>query len=293
MTDLAVIIISYNVRDLLRTCLRSLSRSLSEYGPAARVIVVENASDDGSGQMVRSDFPDVTLLEPGENLGFAGGNNYALRELGFPDGADTPEAVWLLNPDTEVQNDAPARLLQHLRKSPTTGAVGPTLRYGDGSFQHSAFAFPGLVQVLFDLFPVPARLLESRLNGRYPRDWYAGSTPFEVDMLLGAALMMRGEALCDVGLLDEDYFMYVEELDWCRRAKDAGWQIDVVPGATVIHYAGQSTRQFGEEMFRTLWQSRLRYYEKFHSPAYVALVRLLVKAGLVYRRRASAGQNEQ
>lgn len=292
MTDLAVIIVSYNVRGLLRACLRSLSRSLSQHGPAAPIVVVENASDDGSGQMVRTDFPDVALLEPGKNLGFAGGNNFALRELGFPDGTDTPEAVWLLNPDTEVQDDAPARLFKHIRESPTTGAAGPTLRYGDGSLQHSAFAFPGLLQVLFDLFPVPPRVLESRLNGRYPREWYAGTTPFQVDMLLGAALMMRGETLRDVGLLDEEYFMYVEELDWCRRARDAGWQIDVVPDATVTHYAGQSTRQFEEEMFRTLWRSRLRYYEKFHSPAYVALVRLLVNAGLIYRRRTSAGQNK-
>lgn len=293
MTDLAVIIISYNVRDLLRSCLRSLSRSLSVHGPAAQIIVVDNKSSDDSVQMVRSDFPHVMLLEPGENLGFAGGNNYALRELGFAGGTETPEAVWLLNPDTEVENDAPARLFQHLRESPATGAAGPTLRYGDGSFQHSAFAFPGLLQVLFDLFPVPSRVLESRLNGRYPREWYAGSTPFQVDMLLGAALMMHGEALRDVGLLDEGYFMYVEELDWCRRAKNAGWQIAVVPEATVTHYAGQSTRQFEEEMFRTLWRSRLRYYEKFHSAAYVALVRLLVNAGLAYQRRTFAGQNEQ
>lgn len=292
MTELAVIIVSYNVCDLLRSCLRSLSRSLADYGPAAHVVVVDNKSSDDSAQMVRSDFPHVTLLEPGKNLGFAGGNNYALRELGFPDDAGAPEAVWLLNPDTEVQDDAPARLFQHLRESATTGAAGPTLRYGDGSFQHSAFAFPGLVQILFDLFPVPARMLESRLNGRYPRDWYAGSTPFHVDMLLGAALMMRGETLRDVGLLDEGYFMYVEELDWCRRARDAGWQIDIVPDATVTHYAGQSTRQFEEKMFRALWQSRLRYYENFHSPAYVALVRLLVKAGLAYQRRASTGQNQ-
>lgn len=293
MTELVVVIVSYNVRDLLRTCLRSLSRSLSDYGPAARIVVVDNKSSDGSVQMIRRVFPDVTLLEPGENLGFAGGNNYALRELGLPGGAETPAAVWLLNPDTEVQDDAPARLFQHLCGSPATGAAGPTLRYGDGSFQHSAFAFPGLLQVLFDLFPVPARVLESRLNGRYPREWYAGGTPFQVDMLLGAALMMRGETIRDVGLLDEGYFMYVEELDWCRRANDAGWQVEIVPDAKVIHHAGQSTRQFEEEMFRTLWQSRLRYYQKFHSPAYAALVRLLVKAGLAYRRRTSAGQNEQ
>lgn len=292
---LAVVIVSFNVRSLLAACLTSLFESLKRSGVEARVIVVDNASHDGSPEMVREFFPAVELIETGENLGFARANNVALRALGFGKVGEghtpaegLPEAVWLLNPDTEVVGQAPAILLDRLREAPEVGAVGPQLRYGDGRFQHAGFAFPGLAQVFLDLFPLHPRLLESRLNGRYPRAWYERGRPFQVDMLLGAALMVRREAIQQVGLLDERYFMYVEELDWCRRMKQAGWAVEVVPAATVIHHGGQSTGQFREEMARALWQSRLRYYEKFYPRPYVALVRLLVRLGLAYRRRRSA-----
>lgn len=289
---LAVVIVSFNVRSLLAACLTSLFESLKRSELEARVIVVDNASRDGSPDMVRDSFPAVELIETGENLGFARANNIALRVLGFGEGhtpvGRLPEAVWLLNPDTEVVGEAPAVLLDRLREAAEVGAVGPQLRYGDGRFQHAGFAFPGLAQVFLDLFPLHPRLLESRLNGRYPRAWYERETPFRVDMLLGAALMVRREVIQQVGLLDERYFMYVEELDWCRRMKQAGWAVEVVPAATVIHHGGQSTGQFREEMARALWQSRLRYYEKFYPRPYVALVRLLVRLGLAYRRRRLA-----
>ncbi|MCZ7571907.1 MAG: glycosyltransferase family 2 protein [Ardenticatenaceae bacterium] len=291
--DLAVIIVSYNVRALLASCLRSLQASLVACGCEAEVLVVDNASSDGSAAMVRAEFPAVRLLEPGANLGFARGNNEALRTLGFGHrgaAAERPFAVWLLNPDTEVVADTPARLLAHLRANPRIGAVGPSLRYGDGRFQHAAFAFPGLFQIVFDLFPGHPRLLESSLNGRYARAAYTAGCPFAVDMLLGAALMVRGEAVAQVGLLDEHYFMYAEELDWCRRLKRAGWAVKVVPAAVVVHHEGQSTRQFREAMFVALWRSRLRYYQKFERPVYVAVVRWLLRLGMAWQtRQARAG----
>lgn len=286
--DLAVIIVSYNVRALLANCLGSLQASLAACDCEAAILVVDNASGDGSAAMVRDEFAAVRLLEPGANLGFARGNNEALRALGFgrrDAEGELPFAVWLLNPDTEVVDDAPARLLAHLRANPRVGAVGPSLRYGDGRFQHAAFRFPGLLQIAFDLFPGHPRLLESRLNGRYTRVAYDAGRPFAVDMLLGAALMVRGQAVAQVGLLDEGYFMYAEELDWCRRVKSAGWSIEMVPTAAVIHHEGQSTRQFHEEMFVALWRSRLRYYQKFEPPVYVALVRGLLRLGMAWRAR--------
>lgn len=289
-TDLAVIIVSYNTRDLLQRAIASLQASVRTHGPRhTRIIVVDNASHDGSAEMVRHTFPDVEVLEPGENLGFARANNLALRHLGFPHGDALPEAVWLLNPDTETVGDAPAQLLAHLRANPDVAAVGPHLQYGDGRFQHAAFMFPGLWQIAFDLFPLPARLYETRLNGRYPRVWYERGQPFDVDMLLGAALMVRREAIQQIGLLDEGYFMYVEELDWCRRMKQAGWRLQLVPTALVIHHEGQSTRQFREEMFRALWRSRLRYYAKFSPRPYVWLVRALVALGLAWKKRQAHG----
>jgi hypothetical protein len=295
MTDLAVIIVSYNVRDLLAQTLRSLQESLAGGDLHARVLVVENVSQDDSAAMVREQFPDVELLEPGTNLGFAGGNNFALRHLGFEKGQlGSAEWVWLLNPDTEVVGDAPQALVRHGRANPRVGAIGPKLRYGDGRFQHGAFAFPGLAQVALDLFPVPGRLLESRLNGRYSPSLWQGGRAFEVDMLLGAALMVRGETISDVGLLDESYFMYAEELDWCRQMREAGWWLHALPTATVIHHSGQSTRKFRERMFVALWRSRLRYYEKWESPAYVRLVRRLVRLGMWWQgRKAASGESNE
>ncbi|MGH2545221.1 MAG: glycosyltransferase family 2 protein [Ardenticatenaceae bacterium] len=296
MSELAVVVVSYNVRDLLARALRSLRVTLEDSRIRARVLVVENASHDGSGAMVRELFPEVELLEPGENLGYTGGNNLALRRLGFEKGRmGSAEAVWLLNPDTELLDDAPHRLLEHLRTNPQVGAVGPKLCYGDGSFQHGAFAFPGLAQVALDLLPVPARLLESRLNGRYPRALWQGRDAFPVEMLLGAALMVRGETIAEIGLLDEGYFMYAEDLDWCRLIHEAGWAIHALPSATVVHHSGQSTRQFRERSFVALWRARLRYYEKWESRRYVLAVRALVRLGLAWQsnRARRAAQNDE
>lgn len=294
MVDLAVIIVSYNVREFLTEALHSLESSLAQSGLRSRVIVVENDSHDGSGEMVRTQFPNVELLEPGRNLGFAGGNNFALRHLGFEANQEgQAEFVWLLNCDTKVLDDAPLQLVNHMRHKASVGAVGPKLLYGDFQLQHSAFAFPGLSQIALDLFPLSGRLLESRLNGRYGAHLWQGRQPFEVDMLLGAALMIRGKAIAQIGLMDEGYFMYVEELDWCRALRKAGWQSEVVPTSVVIHYGGQSTSQFRDRMFVALWRSRLRYYQKWHSPAYVWLVRLLLRAGMAWKSQQANDQNEE
>src|SRR5262249_53147474 len=127
-----------------------------------------------------------------------------------------------------------------------------------------------------DFFPLHHRLLDSRVNGRYPRR----ATAFEIDHPLGACMLARREAIQQVGLLDEGYFMYVEEVDWCRRMRQAGWQIWCEPRAHIPHYEGQATRQFRQAMFVALWRSRMRYFRKYHSPAYVALIRNLIRLGL-------------
>ncbi len=283
MSDLAIIIVSWNVRPLLENALQSLQASLART-PAltTEIWVVDNASADGSAAMVTERFPQVRLLQPGENLGFARGNNLALRELGFGrrETAATPRAVWLLNPDTLVQSDAPFRLWQTLMRIERAGAVGPRLLYADGSHQHGAFRFPGFWQTLFDFFPPPYRVQNSLLNGRYPLAWYRRGTPFPVDFVLGAALMVKREAIRQVGLLDEDYFMYVEEMDWQQRFHRAGWQVYCDPGTQVTHLAGQSSRQFREEMFVALWRSRLRYFRRYHAPWFNRLIGWTVRVGL-------------
>jgi len=228
-----------------------------------------------------------------ENLGFARGNNVGLSLLGFGkeiprEGAKTqsreenPDAVLLLNPDTELQPGALAELTDFLQSYPAAGGCCPRLNYGDGGFQHSAFHFPGLMQLYLDLHPVP-RLMHTRFNGRYPRDLYDGDQPFPVDFALGAALMVRARAIAAAGLLDEHYFMYAEEMDWQQRIQRAGWPIFCVPGARVTHYEGQSARQFRRAMTVALWRSRLRYYDKYHPAWKRRLERWLIARAMKQR----------
>ncbi len=305
---LAVIIVSYNVRDLLAACLTATFASLAR-SPWLQptVWVVDNASADGSADMVAAAFPEVRLIASPHNLGFAAGNNLVLRRLGFaPDAAAAvgvaaaaamgdgpatpPDFVLLLNPDAEPLADAIGQMAAFLADHPAIGGAGAQLQYGDGRFQHAAFRFPDLWQLWFDFFPPrPRRLLESRLNGRYPRRLYVAGEPFPIDFALGAALMVRREAIAAAGLLDEEYFMYAEEVDWCWRMQRAGWPFYCVPAARVIHHGGASTRQFRAQSFLNLWRSRRRLYDRFYSPTQRRLAGLIVRLGMwAEARRARA-----
>ena len=310
---LAVVVVSYNVRQLLRACLGATLASLArssfvltgpENGPraaddrprAATVIVVDNASADGSAAMVAAECPQVQLIASPQNLGFAAGNNLALRRLGFADVAQAappaahgarramhgPQYVLLLNPDAEPIADAIGQMADFLADHPAVGGVGAQLQYPDGRFQHGAFRFPDLWQLWFDFFPPrPRRLLESRLNGRYAPKRYAAGQPFPIDFALGAALMVRREAIAAAGLLDEGYFMYAEEVDWCWRIQRAGWPFYCVPAARVIHHGGASTRQFRAQSFLNLWRSRKRLYDRFYAPGRRRLAGLIVRLGMM------------
>ncbi|MFN8471826.1 MAG: glycosyltransferase [Anaerolineae bacterium] len=324
-TSLAIVIVSYNTRVLIGACLDSLaadgSLGLDRGGAegealSTRVAVVDNGSSDGSAAFVRERYPWVDLIESPANLGFAGGNNLALRALGFqPLGDEAPRSaeawacvaptrpaasdatatdfVLLLNPDTTVERGAIAALMDFLQQTPSAGAAGPQLTYPDGRLQPSAFLFPGLAQTFLDLFPPPGRLsriMESPLNGRYPRDSYIGDAPFEAETLLGACILVRGNALRQVGFLDEGFFMYAEELDWCRRLAQCGWRLFCVPTAHVVHYEAQSTRQFRQRMFVELWRSRLRLFEKHYGAPERTALRCLVWAGTAANARRTVGE---
>ncbi len=290
MAELAVVIVSWNVRDLLGACLRSLFADLERWGRGAGVWVVDNASADGTPEMVARDFPEVCLIASRENLGFAAGNNLALKSIlqSTEHAIRNPQSFWLLNPDTEVLPGATAALVEALESQPEVGVVGAKLLYPDGTLQHSAFRFPGLLQLAFDLFPLPARLYDTPLNGRYPRRLYEGTAPFPVDHPLGAAMMVRAEAVWQVGLMDEGYRMYCEEIDWCWRMRRAGWQALCVPTAQVIHHAGRSTGQVPISSFINLWTSRARLYSRHHGLPVRRLARILVRAGIGRKKQGAS-----
>jgi hypothetical protein len=295
MTDLAVIIVNWNVREMLAACLRSVLADLDHSSLSGQIWVVDNASTDGSAQMVRRVFPQVHLLASEENLGFAAGNNAALRAIGFvaagketpaeKEAAALPQTVLLLNPDTKVHTGALQTLFDFFETEPQAGLAGARLIYGDGSFQHSVFDFPGLWQLAIELLPLPDRLAETRLNGRYPRSLYESHHPFKVGHPLGAAMAVRREAILQVGLLDERYRMYVEEVDWAKRIVAAGWKAYCVPAASVTHFGGQSTGQVEATSFLNLWTSRYLFYRKHYHPFKVWLAGQIVQVGMGRQRR--------
>ncbi len=276
----AVIIVSWNVRELLDRCLASLRAEVARTSAAVRVWVVDNASEDGSAAMVRSRHPWVEVVASTVNMGYVRANNLVLRRLLAEGSADY---VWLLNPDTEVRAGALERLLGFLTGRRRAGLAGPRLLNPDGSLQPSAFRFPCLLQPMFDLGMLPARFYESRWNGRYPATAYARGLPFRVDHPLGAAMMVRMEAVQQVGVLDEGFFMYCEEIDWAWRMRRRGWEVWLIPQAQVVHYGGASTGQVRPQMTARLWTSRARLYRKHCSPWVRRVVAWMVRRH--FRRR--------
>ncbi|OQA40651.1 MAG: N-acetylglucosaminyl-diphospho-decaprenol L-rhamnosyltransferase [Chloroflexi bacterium ADurb.Bin325] len=283
--DLSVIIVSWNVRDLLRACLASL---VAGAGPSLSLeaIVVDNASADGSAAMVAAEFPAVQLIANQENRGFTGGNNQGLALA-------RGRYVLFLNPDTVVLPGALAIMVAYLEAHPDVAALGPQLRYGDGRPQSSARRFPTLATALCESTPLEwhwpnnrwaraYRMEEGRqkmedggeATGDLPSSIF--NLPFSVDWVVGAALLARREALDQVGGFDEGYFMYSEELDWCRRAALAGWRTVYLPAAEIVHYEGKSSEQAVAARHIRFHRSRVRYFRKFHGRAAAETVRLAV-----------------
>lgn len=296
--DLSIVVVSYNTAALLQKCLAAVyANPHSRY--SFELLVVDNASSDGSPEMVRQNFPQVRLIANPDNRGFAAASNQGLGQA--------QGNYWLLlNPDTEVIGPALWQMLGFLEAEPQAAVVGPALVYPDGSFQESAFRFPGLGQLFLDFFPINWRLTRSRWNGRYPRRLYGGEYPqaFEIDFPLGACLMVRRAVAEKVGLLDEAFFMYMEEIDWCYRIKQAEmpqgyrpvglrfrpgrrqpshWRIYALPAAKVVHHAGASTRQFRQEMLVQLFRSRSYFYKKHYSRGFQRMAHLITGLGLAFK----------
>jgi GT2 family glycosyltransferase len=301
-----VVVVNWNVRDLLFACLDSVRRALTVADLEGEIWVVDNASHDGSVEAVRGRFDDVRLIASPVNLWFGGGQNLALRAMGFSSVAvpppvevteqglriggsrpvsgepgirpldPLPRYVLILNPDTLVRENALGEMVGFMDRNAQVGVCGPRLVYGDSRFQHAAYRFPTLMQTLLDFWPVHWRLTASVLNGRYPRHLYEGGVPFPVDHPLGAAMVVRREAIQQTGGFDLDYEIYVEEIDWCMRIKRAGWDIYCVPQAEIVHYEGQSTRQVRPQMIVALWRSRYVLFDKHYRWA----VRRIVRAGM-------------
>ncbi len=255
--DVSAVVVSWNVRDLLARCLRSVAQSAEQGGVAAELIVVDNASHDGTPAMLREAFPHVHLVALQENRGYAAGVNVGLR-------AARGRHVLVLNPDTEAVGDAVAQLVRFLDAHPAAGAVGPTLIYPDGSPQPSRRRFPPLPVLFFQ--DTTLHVLARPWLGRFVMEDVPAQVPHPADWLVGAVLAVRKEVVEHIGGMDEGFFMYFEEVDWLRRVKAAGWSVWFLPQATFVHHEGASSGQVIARRHVYYARSRVRYAKRWHGP---------------------------
>ncbi|MGE0464800.1 MAG: glycosyltransferase family 2 protein, partial [Vicinamibacterales bacterium] len=249
--QVSVVIVSWNTRELLRACLRSMRQAARELNDSLEVVVVDNASHDGSVEMVREEFPEVDVVGNTSNVGFAAANNQGIpRTRG--------QYVLLLNPDTEGTPGFLATLVGYLDAHPEVGAVGPRVRGSQGELQVSCYPLPTVGREMWRLL----HLDRIRAFGTYPATLFDAAAPQRVEAILGACLLVRRAALEGTGLLDEQFFIYTEEIDLCRRLQDQGWQLYWVPGAAIVHHGGASTSQVGRPMFVELYRSKVQYFRK-------------------------------
>ena len=281
MVDLSILIVSWNVADLLAACLESIlagplrvvgpdqAAPAEGGGPVAEILVVENGSSDHS-LAVLGRFPQVRVLAQTENVGFTRGNNLALA-------AARGRHVLLLNPDTEVIGDALAQMVAYLDAHPAVGIVGPHTLNTDGTTQSTRRRFPTLVTALFE-----STWLQRYAPPGVLRRYYVSDAPDEavldVGWVQGSALMARREVYAQVGGLDEGYVMFSEEMDWCRRAQDAGWRVVYLGTARIVHHGGKSTDQVVARRHIYFQQSKVRYFRKFHGPLAAEVLRLSLLA---------------
>lgn len=247
--DLSIVIVNWNTEALLRDCLHSV---LAGLGPlAAEVIVVDNASSDGSVAMLRAEFPEVQLIETGRNLGFAGGNNVALRVA-------RGRHVMLLNTDTLVHGDVLPRAVAWMDAHPAVGVMGPRVLNADGTVQPSSSAFPSLKHLAMQTLG----LTRIRRFDSYRMTGWDRTTEARVEVISGAAMVVRRAAMDEVGLLDEAFFFYGEETDWCHRFARAGWELVFVPMPSVTHFGGGAVGRLNHRRDVLMTEGTTRLHRK-------------------------------
>jgi N-acetylglucosaminyl-diphospho-decaprenol L-rhamnosyltransferase len=262
--DVSVVIVSYNTCALLDGCLRSVQAST---GVTLETWVVDNASPDGSADHVAATFPDVRLIRNGANRGFAAANNLAIAAAGG-------RYLLLLNPDTVVRQNTVARLTEFLDGHPAIGITGPRVLNRDGSIQSCGYRYPTLAREI-----AMSRDGRRAAGGRRPEPADALEVSRDVDWIDGCCLMIRRAVVDRIGPLDERFFLYAEELDWCRTAGAAGVRIATCPSAAMTHFGGQSTAQVKGQSLAMFIETRLRYYHKHDGLPTATLVAAMYALG--------------
>jgi len=283
VSDLAIVIVNYNVRDLLRRCLTSVFASRGDL--TFDVCVVDNASTDDSAAMVRGEFPLVQLIANEENVGYPAGNNQGLKLLGVDQAAGEarPRYCLLLNPDTEVPADAFAQFVDYLDTHQDIGVIGPKLVLPDGSLDLACRrSFPTPEVSSYRMLGLSRLLPRSRRFGRYNMTYLDENEVADVDSVVGAFMMVRTRAVADVGLMDERFWMYGEDLDWAKRIKDDGWRVVYYPLVEVLHVKRASSRQNKRAQYE-FYRAMLIFYQKHYRADTSYPLHLLIILGLLIK----------
>ncbi len=280
--ELSTVIVNHRSREPLRQCLAALEADAA--GIAHETVVVDNDPGDGALESIARDFPQVRGIANAENVGYARAINQGLA-------ATTGELVLAMNPDCVLERGALAALIGYLRAHPRTAVAGPRILDSDGTLQYSARSFPDHLTFLFNRYSLLTRLFpDNRFSRRYLlTDWDHASVR-EVDWLSGACLMVRRTAIGQVGPMDETFFMFNEDVDWCRRMKLAGWAVTYVPEARVVHHIGASRKKVAPKVILERHRGMIHYFHKHH-PAnpvvtFFADAFILLRAGVMLTANA-------
>lgn len=267
MMDVTIIVVNWNTRDILRDCLNSVYEQTE--GISFEVVVVDNASVDGSAGMVQEKFPQVILIENTENRGFAAANNQGMCVA-------RGRYVLLLNSDAIVLDRAIQKTIAFAEQHTEAAVVGCKVLNPDQTLQPTCFMFPSLLNLflsttyLYKFFP------RSRFFGRERMTWWDRQDVREVEVVTGCFMLVRKEAIDQVGMMDEGFFMYAEEADWCYRFKKAGWKRFFLPSAQIIHLGAQSSKQVKVPMMIQLRKAILQFIEKNYGSFHQRVARILV-----------------
>jgi N-acetylglucosaminyl-diphospho-decaprenol L-rhamnosyltransferase len=279
--DLSIIIVSWNVADLLAACLNS---TLANSGSLQiETIVVDSASSDNTVSMIQQRYPQVKLLAQTQNLGFSRCNNIGLATA-------SGRCLMLLNPDTEIIGDALSAMTAYLDSYHDVGIVGPHTLNSDGTTQSTRRRFPNLLTAFFESTWLQSYAPKSLLDHYYIRH-EPDDAIMDVDWMQGSALMLRREVYAQIGGLDEGYVMYSEEVDWCKRAKGAGWRVVYLGTASIVHHGGKSSEQVVARSHVHFQQSKLRYFRKYHGWLVAQILRLFLLFNYLWQIGLETGKS--
>lgn len=281
--DLSIIIVSYNTKDLLRNTIKSVINTVERI--SYEIILVDNNSKDGSVSMVKEEFPQVVLIENGENLGFPKGNNLGIKKA-------KGKYVLLLNSDTVVLYNTLDSCVEYMESNNNIGTLGCKVLLSSGELDHACKrGFPTPEASLYYLLKLDKLFPKVKKFGEYRLSYIGEDEESEIDSLTGAFMMVRREAIEKVGLLDESFFMYGEDLDWCYRIKEDGYKVLYYPKVSIIHYKGASSRK---KRWKTLYEfhrAMIIFYNKHYRVKYNFLVSLIVYIGVFLRLILALGLN--